>query len=86
VEELLSRESGTAQACREYNVCTSVLYHWKEMYSRGGFDNEHTEGSAVKHRVAKLGRLVGKVTLENELLRRGLQNSLIIFDLNQASV
>jgi transposase-like protein len=76
VEELLSGESGAARICRKYNICASLLYHWKELYSRGKFNNEPTEVGALKDRVEKLERLVGKLTLENEVLKRGLQNRL----------
>ena len=76
VEELLSGESGTAQLCRRYNISPGLLYHWKRQYSRGKFNNEPTEEAALKDRIEKLERLVGKLTLENEFLKRGLQNSL----------
>ncbi|MCD6299633.1 MAG: transposase, partial [Dehalococcoidales bacterium] len=65
-----------AQLCRRYNMTSSVLYHWKKQYSRGKFNNEPTEEGALKDRIEKLERLVGKLTLENEFLKRGLQHSL----------
>jgi len=76
VEELLSGESRPAQLCRRYNIGSSVLYHWKKQYSRGKFNNEPTEEGALKDRIEKLERLVGKLTLENEVLKKSLQNSL----------
>jgi transposase len=76
VEELMSGESRPAQLCRRYNITTSVLYHWKKQYSRGKFNNEPTEEGALKDRIEKLERLVGKLTLENEFLKKGLQHSL----------
>jgi len=76
VEELLSGESRPAQLCRRYNISSSILYHWKRQYSRGKFNNEPTEEGALKDRIEKLERLVGKLTLENEFLKRGLQHSL----------
>ena len=76
VEELLSGESRSVQLCRRHNISSSVLYHWKKQYSRGKFNNEPTEEAALKDRIEKLERLVGKLTLENEFLKRGLQNSL----------
>ena len=76
VEELLSGESRPAQLCRRYNISSSLLYHWKRQYSRGKFNNEPTEEAALKDRVEKLERLVGKLTLENEFLKKGLQSSL----------
>ena len=76
VQELLSGESSPAQLCRRYNIGSSLLYHWKRQYSRGKFNNEPTEEAALKDRVEKLERLVGKLTLENEFLKRGLWSSL----------
>ncbi|MDZ4246532.1 MAG: hypothetical protein U1D67_05355, partial [Dehalococcoidia bacterium] len=40
------------------------------------FNNDPTEEAALKDRVDKLERLVGRLTLENEFLKRGLQHSL----------
>jgi transposase len=76
IQELSSGESGPAQLCRRYNITSSLLYHWKKQYSRGKFDNEPTEEGALRNRIEKLERLVGKLTLENEILKKGLQKSL----------
>jgi len=76
VEEVMSGESRPAQICRRYNISSSLLYHWKRQYSRGKFNNEPTEEAALRDRVEKLERLVGKLTLENEFLKKGLQNSV----------
>ena len=85
VEELLSGESRQAQLCRRHNISSSVLYHWKKQYSRGKFNNEPTEEAALKDRIEKLERLVGRLTLENEFLKRGLQNSLSQYQRNGKS-
>jgi transposase len=76
IEELMSGESRPAQLCRRHSISSSLLYHWKKQYSRGRFNNEPTAEGALRDRVEKLERLVGKLTLENEFLKRGLQNSL----------
>ena len=76
VEELLSGESRPAQLCRRHNISSSLLYHWKKQYSRGKFNNEPTAEAALQDRIEKLERLVGRLTLENEFLKKGLQNSL----------
>lgn len=76
VEELLSGESGPAQICRRHNIQSSLLYHWKRQYSRGKFNNEPTEEAALKDRIEQMERLVGRLTLENEFLKKELQNSL----------
>ena len=76
VEELLSGESHPAQLCRRHNISPSLLYHWKKQYSRGKYNNEPTAEAALKDRIEKLERLVGKLTLENEFLKKGLQHRL----------
>jgi transposase len=76
VEELMSGESRPAQICRRHNISSSLLYHWKKQYSRGKFNNEPTAEAALQDRIEKLERLVGKLTLENEFLKKGLQHSL----------
>lgn len=76
VEELLSGQSRPAQICRRYNIYSSVLYHWKKQYSRGKFNNEPTEEAALKDRIEKLERPVGRLTLESEFLKRGLQSTI----------
>ena len=76
IEELMRGESRPAQLCRRYNISPSLLYHWKKQYSLGKFNNEPVEEAALKDRIEKLERLVGKLTLENEFLKKGLQHSL----------
>jgi len=76
VEELMSGESRPAQLCRRCNISSSLLYHWKRQYSRGKFNNEPTTEAALKDRIEKLERLVGKLTLENEFLKKGVRRSL----------
>ncbi len=76
VEELLSGESRPAQLCRRHNISSSLIYHWKKQYSRGKFNNEPTAEAALTDRIEKLERLVGRLTLENEFLKKGLQSSL----------
>jgi transposase len=85
IEELLSGESGPAQLCRRHNITSSLLYHWKKQYSRGKFNNEPTEEGALRDRVEKLERLVGRLTLENELLKKGLQYSASLSRRNDKS-
>jgi transposase len=76
VEDLLSGESRPVQLCRRHNISPSLLYHWKKQYGRGKFNNEPTAEGALKDRIEKLERLVGRLTLENEFLKKGLEHSL----------
>ena len=76
VEELVSGVSRPAQICRRHNISSSLLYRWKRQYGQGKFGNEPTEIAAMQDRIEQLERLVGRLTLENEFLRKALQNAI----------
>jgi len=76
VEELISGVSRPAQICRRYDIVPSLLNHWKKQYSLGRFDNEPVKEAALQDRIEKLERLVGKLTLENEFLKKAYQHKL----------
>jgi transposase-like protein len=76
VEELLSGISSSAQLCRRHNISSGLLYHWKKQYAKGSFGNEPTQEAAQTERIRQLEQMVGKLTLENEFLKKALQNSL----------
>lgn len=70
VEELLNRTTEPAQLARRYNLFSGLLYHWKNQYARGKFNNEPTEEAALWNRISQLEQMLGKLTLENEFLKR----------------
>ena len=76
VEELISGTSRPSQICRRYNIGPSLLDHWKKQYNLGKFDNEPIKEAALQDRIEKLERLVGKLTLENEFLKKAYQHKL----------
>lgn len=76
VEELLSGVTGPAQICRRHNISSSLLYRWKRQYGQGRFGNEATEVAAMQERIEQLERMVGKLALENEFLKKALRNAL----------
>jgi len=76
VEELLSGNSRPSQICRRYNIVPSLLDHWKKQYNLGKFDNEPVKEAMQQDRIAQLERLVGKLTLENEFLKKAYQHKL----------
>jgi len=76
IEELLSGTSRPAQLCRRHNIGISLLSHWKKQYSLGKLNNEPIKEAALQDRVEQLERLVGKLTLENEFLKKALQNNV----------
>jgi transposase len=76
VEELLSGISSPAQIIRRYEISSGLLYHWKKQYARGAFENPPDQTAALEERVRQLEQLVGKLTLENEFLKKAVQRSL----------
>jgi transposase len=77
VEELLSGMSTPAQLTRRYEISSGLLYHWKEQYAKGRFNNEPSKEAALEDRVHQLEQLVGKLTLENEFLKKAVQRGLL---------
>ncbi|MGQ9546317.1 MAG: hypothetical protein ACUVTR_04020 [Dehalococcoidia bacterium] len=72
----MSKKRHLAQLRRRHDITPSLPITRKKQYSQGKFSNEPTGGGALRDGVEKLERLVGKLTLKNELLERGLQHSL----------
>jgi len=76
VEELLSGTTRPAQLCRRHNISSGLLYYWKKQYALGKLSNEATQEGALLDRINKLEQMLGKLTLENEFLKKALQNVL----------
>jgi transposase len=77
VEQLLSETAGPAELCRRYNIASGQLYTWKKQYADGKLDPEPSKEAELEARVRDLERLLGKVTLENEFLKKAVRNSLM---------
>ena len=86
VEELLSGISSSAQLCRRHSISSGLLYHWKKQYAKGGFGNEPTQEAAQSERICQLEQMVGKLALENEFLKKALQNSLRLSNKRESSL
>lgn len=76
VEEYLSGASTAAQLMRRHEISSGLLYHWKDQYTKGRFDNPPSHEAALEERVRQLEQLVGRLTLENEFLKKAVQRSL----------
>jgi transposase len=73
---LLSETAGAAELCRRYNISSGQLYTWKQLYAGGKLDPEPSREAELEARVRELERLLGKVTLENEFLKKAVRNGL----------
>jgi len=76
VEEYLSGASTAAQLMRRHEISSGLLYHWKDQYTKGRFDNPPSHEAALEERVRQLEQMVGRLTLENEFLKKAVQRSL----------
>ena len=73
VLELLSGAKSSAELCREHQIASSVLADWKTIFlarAASVFDNPESRGSQDAPRVAELERLLGRLTLENDILKK----------------
>ena len=76
IEQLLSETVGPTELCRRYNISSGLLHRWKNQYAEGKLNAEPSKEAELAARVRELERLLGKVTLENEFLKKAVRNSL----------
>ena len=76
IEQLLSETVTPLELCRPYDISSGQLYTWKRHYAQGKLDPEPSREAVPAARVQELERLLGKLTLENEFLKKAVKNSL----------
>jgi transposase len=59
-----------AEICRKYEVSSGLFYTWKKLYDKGLLDGKPNKEAVLDKKVADLERMVGKLTMENELLKK----------------
>lgn len=76
VEEFLAGEVTQAQLARRYGISDHLILQWRKRYAEGKL--EETGISADKdERIKALERMVGRLTMENELLKKGVRFALL---------
>jgi transposase len=76
VMEGIRGEKSIAQLCRERDITDSLYYKWRDMFLERAPDvfkdqrSQRTARDAQEARIADLERLVGQLTLENEILKK----------------
>lgn len=78
VREVMRGEQGPVQICRKHGLNERVVLRWRNEVAERG-DEAFTPslapaGDATELRIAELERLVGQLTLENTVLKKGLQH------------
>jgi len=72
VESVVSGSATQAEMAREYKISPVLINKWKKDYKAGKFfENVNSHDMAkLELRIRELERLLGKITLENEMLKR----------------
>jgi transposase-like protein len=73
VLELLAGAKTSAELCREHQIASSVLTDWKAIFLRhapAAFERPSPPNGQETTRVAELERLVRRLTLENDILKK----------------
>jgi len=72
VESILSGSATQAELAREHRISPVMINRWKKDYKAGKFFENVTSQDMAKLelRIRDLERLVGRLTLENEVLKK----------------
>ncbi|MCB0105465.1 MAG: transposase, partial [Caldilineaceae bacterium] len=76
VLEGLRNEKPVAQLCREREITDKLYYKWREQFLEqaptifGGTVKQARESAEQAGQIADLERMVGRLTLENEILKK----------------
>ena len=72
VESILSGSATQAELAREHRISPVMISRWQEDYKKGKFFENVTSQDMAKLelRIRDLERLVGRLTLENEVLKK----------------
>lgn len=76
VQEFLSGEVGLHALAKRNDICRNLIRVWVEQYERGAFDEDAEAANLLgqyEARIAALERMVGRLALENELLKEASQ-------------
>lgn len=75
VMDFLAGGVSQAQLARRYDISPHLIIQWRERYAEGKL-SEETGPSAKEERIKELERMVGRLTMENELLKKAVQYGL----------
>ncbi len=81
VLELLAGHTSAAQICRERHITDNLLYRWKQTFVEHApsvFGATSASTSESETRIADMERLVGQLTLENEILKKAGTHSTLV--------
>lgn len=76
VEELLSGSATTGQLSRRYEISSGLIGHWKNRYLEGKLiEGKSANVKALEAKIKDLEQMVGRLTMDNELLKKAMEYS-----------
>jgi len=67
-------EKSIAQICRDNNISQTTYYNWRDKFldsAKAAFRNgTSSEEKALKSKIEDLEQIIGKITVENEILKK----------------
>jgi transposase len=77
VEELLSGSATTGQLSRRYEISSGLIGYWKNRYLEGKLiEGKSANVKALGAKIKDLEQMVGRLTMDNELLKKAMEYSL----------
>lgn len=73
VQEILSGTLTVGAASRKYELAYQLIKNWQKEYELGHLDNESPSETGLEERTKQLEQMVGKLTMENEFLKKALK-------------
>ena len=70
IEEVRGGVVTMAQAIRQYELSSNLIYRWMDHYEHGKLDNQPTEQGGFENKIAELERKVGQQAMEIEFLKK----------------
>lgn len=77
VEELLSGSATMGQLSRRYEISSGLIAHWRDRYTEGKLiESKSTNVKALEAKIRDLEQMVGRLTMDNELLKKAMEYSI----------
>lgn len=70
VREYLAGDTSRAALARQYDIAPDQINAWKRRYEQGTLSDQPADNGALHARIAELERMVGRLTMEKELLKK----------------
>ncbi len=77
IEELMSGSATMGQLSRRYDISTGLIGHWKNRYMEGKLvEGKSANVKALEAKIRDLEQMVGRLTMDNELLKKAMEYSI----------